>query len=88
MFLKNLALMLDTIGEVSELSLALQSESTTLSKAYELVNRCIRALAQFKDGHSEEHTKTADDSCGAGEGSSFILQSENREPRQILSIID
>ena len=51
-FLKKLALMLDAFGEVCELSLALQSESTTLSKAYELVKRCIIALAQFKEGHS------------------------------------
>ena len=43
--------MLDAFGEVSELSLALQSESTTLSEAYELVKRCISALAQCKEGH-------------------------------------
>ena len=59
-------LMLDAFGEVSELSLALQSESTTLSKAYKLVKRCIRALAQFTEGHSGEHTKTAEELCAAG----------------------
>ena len=52
--------MLDAFGEVFELSLALQSESTTLTKAYELVKHCIRTLAQFKEGHIGKDTKAAD----------------------------
>ena len=44
-FLKHLAALLDAFGDVSELSLALQSESTTLSKAIKLVKRCIRAFS-------------------------------------------
>ena len=74
-FLNNLALMLNAFGEVSELSLALQSESTTLSKAYKLLKRCIRALAQFKEGHSGEHTNTAEVSCAAGVHRGVVLTS-------------
>ena len=92
---KKLALMLDLFGEVSELSLAIQSESTTLSKAYKLVKRCIRALAQFREGHSGEHTNTAEESCmcrwlSSWRGSYIIhvLQSEDREPRLILPGLD
>ena len=44
-FLKNLALMLDAFGEVHELSKALQSKSTTLSKAYTLVTCYINFSA-------------------------------------------
>ena len=51
------------------------------------MKRCISALAQFKEGHSGEYTKTAEESCAAGVHRvvvpTLILQSENREPRQI-----
>ena len=57
-FLNSFALMLDPFGEVFELSLALQSESTTLSKAYMRVKRCITSLAQFKEGRSGKYTNT------------------------------
>ena len=72
---KNLALMLDALGDVSEVFITLQSESTTLSKAYKLVKRSIRALAQFKEGHSGEHTKTAEASCAAGVLRDVVLTS-------------
>ena len=72
-FLKNLALMLDAFGEVSELSIALQSESTTLSKAYELVKRCIIALAQ-----DIAHTNIAEESCIAGVRGDVVLTSYSK----------
>ena len=65
-FLKNLALMLDAFGEVPELYIALQSKSTTLSKAYTLVTCYIRTLAQFNEGHSGKPTKTAEEPCATG----------------------
>ena len=62
-FLKNLALMVDAFCEIYDLSLALQSESTTLSKAYELVKRCISALAQFNEGHRQRGTHSRGIMC-------------------------
>uniref|UniRef100_UPI00358F1FC4 E3 SUMO-protein ligase KIAA1586-like n=1 Tax=Myxine glutinosa TaxID=7769 RepID=UPI00358F1FC4 len=52
-FIHSLAVMLDAISEISELSLILQSESTTIVKAYQAVKRTIRALAQQKDQDGE-----------------------------------
>ena len=70
--------MLDAFSEVSELSLDLQSESTTLSQAYKLLRRCIRALIQFKEGHNGENTKTAEESCATGFHRQIVLTSYSK----------
>ena len=74
----NVALILDSFSEVSELSRALQSESNTLSQAYKLVRRCIRALIQFKEGHNGENTKTAEESCATGFHRQIVLTSYSK----------
>ena len=70
--------MLDAFNEVSELLLAVQSESTTLSQAYKLVRRCVRALIQFKERHNGEHTKTAEESCATGFYRQIVLTSYSK----------
>ena len=85
--------MLHAFNEVSELPLALQSESTTLNQAYKLVRRCIRTLIQFKEGHNGEHTKTAEESCATGFHRQIVLTSYSKvkiihQDRFYQSLID
>ena len=49
-FVHSLAVLLDALEEVSNLSLTLQAESCSLSKAYRIIKRTIRALQQQKEG--------------------------------------
>lgn len=49
-FVHSLAVMLDALKEVSTLSKTLQSESCTLTKAYQLLKRTVRVLMTQKEG--------------------------------------
>lgn len=46
----SIAVLLDALEELGQLSLALQDDSCTLSRAYQLTNRTIRALSTQKEG--------------------------------------
>ena len=54
-FAHSLAVMLDALGAVSELWQALESESCSLAKAYELINRTLRHLKMQKEGTISEY---------------------------------
>lgn len=51
--LHSLAVMLDALKEVSTLSKTLQGDNCSLSDAYRLLKRTIRALKSQKDGHGD-----------------------------------
>ena len=49
-FVYGLAIMLDALEEIADLSVALQRESVKFSEAYNILERCIRALNLQKSG--------------------------------------
>ena len=90
-FIHALTVMLDAISEISELSLVLQSESTTIVKAYQALKRTIRALAQQKDQdgdnelsertyypHFRQYIAAMQDNCFKGV---TIQQGRRRQPK-------
>ncbi len=74
----NLAIMLDALGEVSELSLAIQSESTIglLNKANKRVKR--RTISSFSAVQWTRRGTTAYESCAAGVHREVMLSSHSK----------
>lgn len=61
-FVQNLAIMLDALQAVSELSKALQNEDSILTTAYKMVKRTIRILENQESGEMGEYYKIFEDS--------------------------
>lgn len=57
-FVLNIGLMLDCLEELKNVSTELQKDDITLSRAYRVSNRTIRAILQMKD-KSAQYTKEA-----------------------------
>ena len=57
-FILNLGLMMDALEELTNVSEALQRDDVTLVRAYQVINRTIRALSQMKT-ESREHVEEA-----------------------------
>ena len=80
-FLSDLAVMHDTLHELSMLSLELQKRSMTLTLADRLIKRCIRVLISLKDQPGEKETEIHE-AAKSGCFNSIMLQ-ENEKIRQI-----
>lgn len=59
-FVLNLGLMIDALQELNNISQELQRDDITLSRAYQVMNRTIRALEKMKEEHPLHITESVD----------------------------
>ena len=57
-FILNLGLMIDALQELNNISLELQRDEITLARAYQIINRTVRALEKMKEQSLEHITES------------------------------